>query len=78
MIAKAWLDLHLPLAMGCDTYRVVMGLSGDTDPALRMIRRLFSGKAMGGRFGSRDFAAATYRKYCRAVMESVPPERLLA
>jgi hypothetical protein len=59
------------------TYQVIMGPRGDVDPALQMIRRLFLGKHMKGRFEDRDFAVNAYRRYCENVPANVPSERLL-
>ena len=59
------------------TYQVIMGPRGEVDPALQMIRRLFLGKNMAGRFEDRDFAVATYRRYCENVIDEVPSDRLL-
>lgn len=64
-------------SMRTTTYQVIMGPRGETDPALQMIRRLFLKKCMGGRFEDRDFAIATYRRYCENVIEEMPKERLL-
>lgn len=69
---EAWYE-----SMYSTTYPVIMGSRGDVDPALQMIRRLFLGKYMGGRFEDRAFAVAMYRQYCENVIDEVPEDRLL-
>lgn len=64
-------------SMLCTAYQVIMGPGGETDPALKMARRLFLNKFMSGRFEDRDFAITTYRSYCKNVIEEMPKKRLL-
>lgn len=58
-------------------YQVVMSAKEENDPALLMIRRLFFEKEMAGRFEDRDFAIATYQRYCELVTREVPADSLL-
>jgi hypothetical protein len=69
---EAWYE-----SMYSTTYPVMMGPRGDVDPALQMIRRLFFDKIMRGRFEDRDFAVATYRRYCDDLIAEAPSDRLL-
>ncbi|MCP4643186.1 MAG: sulfotransferase family protein [bacterium] len=64
-------------SMRSTVYQTVMGPDGNNDPALRMVRRILFDQTMAGRFEDREFAKATYRRYCERVKEDVPDDRLL-
>ena len=68
----AWYD-----SMCSTAYQVVMEPVDQAEPAVRMIRRLFFEKYMGGRFEHRDLAKARYRRYCEDVKTEIPEDRLL-
>jgi hypothetical protein len=54
-------------SMRATVYPILMGPEGETDPALRINRRVFIERIMDGRFEETDFAIATYRRYCANV-----------
>lgn len=58
-------------------YPTMMGKMGETDPALRMIRRVFLDGFMEGRFEDRRFATRRFSQYCDEVIREMRPGKLL-
>ena len=70
--AESWYE-----SMLATTYEAATRSTGQTDPALAMVRRLLFEGYFGGRFRERDYAIASYRRYCGEVRQEVDAGKLL-
>ena len=58
-------------------YAVTKGPGTDTNPALKMARRILFHQYFNGEFGNRDYAINIYCQYCDEVRQTIPEDRLL-
>jgi hypothetical protein len=64
-------------SMYSTVFQIMIDAKAELDLSQNMVRRLFLERCMCGRFEDRDYAIATYQRYCADVIAEMGEDRLL-